>query len=67
MKKITVTAPVEQPRLLTVKTAAQYLSTSVWGIREMVYSKAIPHIRLGKKILIDRKDLDAYVDCLKAA
>jgi excisionase family DNA binding protein len=67
MKKITLTAPVEQPRLLDVKMAAHYLTTSVWGIRELIYSKAIPHIRLGKKILIDRVDLDKFVEKQKAA
>ena len=67
MKKSTIATPVEQPRLLDVKMAAHYLTTSVWSIREMVYSRAIPHIRLGKKILIDRIDLDKFVERKKEA
>jgi excisionase family DNA binding protein len=35
-------------------------------IRRLVWDKRIAHIRLGKKIMIDRADLDAFVDQQKA-
>ncbi len=57
----------ELPRLLDVKRAAAYLGTTITCIRRLVWDKRIPYIRLGKKILIDRADLDAFVDKLKAA
>ena len=66
MSKVSVVA-APQPRLLTVKTAAQYLNTSTWRIRELFYSKAIPHVRLGNKVYIDRSDLDTFIDDLKKA
>ena len=55
LKKITAATLVEQPRLFDVRMAAHYLTTSVWGVRELIYSRAIPHIRIGKKILIPKE------------
>ena len=51
-----------QPRLLTIKQAAQYLSCAVWQVRTLLWSKEIPHLKLGKKFLIDRDDLDSFID-----
>lgn len=50
------------PRLLTIKQAAAYLSCAVWQMRTLLWSKEIAHIKLGKKFLIDRDDLDRFVD-----
>lgn len=64
--KTVVTVPAEA-RLLTVKQAAVYLGTCVYQVRQLGYSKQLPHIKLGKRFLIDRADLDALVAKLKAA
>lgn len=56
-----------ESRLLTVSDAARYLSTTVWCVRSLVWAKELPSIRLGKRLLLDRKDLDALVDARKAA
>jgi len=56
-----------EPRLLDVPRAAQYLSTSRWAIRTLAWEKRVPFVRLGKKILFDKRDLDNFVDQLKAA
>jgi excisionase family DNA binding protein len=50
------------PRLLGVKDAASYLGTTVWFIRTAVWSGDLPSVRLGKRLLIDRQDLDSYVE-----
>jgi excisionase family DNA binding protein len=50
-----------QPRLLTVKDAARYLSTTVWQMRTLVWEKKVPHVKLGHRILFDIVDLDALV------
>jgi excisionase family DNA binding protein len=50
-----------EPRLLRIKDAARYLNATVWFVRSLVWS-GFPHLRLGRRILIDRSDLDAYVD-----
>jgi excisionase family DNA binding protein len=45
-----------------VKTAAQYLAITVSAIRhELVYSKAVPYVRVAGKIIFRRADLDAYM------
>jgi excisionase family DNA binding protein len=59
------TVSLAEPRLLDVKGAATYLSTTVWCVRSLVWEKKLPSIRLGKKILFDRQDLDKFVESLK--
>jgi len=54
-----------QPRLLDIRAAATYLSSTIWQMRTLVWEKKIPHVRLGKRILFDRADLDRFVDSLK--
>jgi excisionase family DNA binding protein len=53
------------PRLLTVKTAAEYLSCTIWAVRSLAWNRAVPYLKIGNKILFDRKDLDAYIDAQK--
>jgi excisionase family DNA binding protein len=55
-----------QPRLLTVKQAAQYLATSTWAIRTLGWSGTIPPVRINKRVLFDVRDLDKFVDSAKA-
>jgi excisionase family DNA binding protein len=55
------------PRLLRIQQAAEYLSATPWFIRSLIWSRAIPFLQLGKRHLIDVRDLDAYVDSQKAA
>jgi excisionase family DNA binding protein len=54
--------PVVEPRLLDVKGAACYLGTTIWQMRTLVWSKKIRHVRIGKRILFDRADLDKFAD-----
>jgi excisionase family DNA binding protein len=49
------------PRLLTIKTTAIYFSCSVWAIRNLIWKREIPHLKIGKRFLLDRTDLDLYV------
>ena len=48
-------------RLLRIQDAADYLNATEWFVRTLVWS-GFPHLRLGKRILIDRSDLDAFID-----
>ena len=64
MKKQEVT-PV-QARLLTVKQAAQYLACSVFAVRDLGWSRRVPSLKIGRRVLFDRTDLDRYVDLAKA-
>ncbi len=55
----------EAPRLLTVVAAAAYLSTNVKQVRRLIWGRSVPFIKLGKRHLIDWKDLDAWVERTK--
>jgi excisionase family DNA binding protein len=54
-------------RLMPIKPAAAYLGTTVWQMRTLVWEKKLPHLRIGKRILFDKADLDSYVDSVKVA
>jgi excisionase family DNA binding protein len=60
-------APTPEPRLYTIKNAAAYLSTTVWYVRSIVWARQIPHLRCGNRIVIDKADLDAFIDSQKVA
>jgi excisionase family DNA binding protein len=47
---------------VSLAEASEYLSVSDWSIRAMVWRGDLPHIRLGKRILIDSRDLEAWID-----
>ena len=53
------------PRLLDYKSAGVYLSLSYWSLRELVLNGEIPHLKFGKKVLIDRIDLDDWIETHK--
>jgi excisionase family DNA binding protein len=50
------------PRLLTIKQAAAYCSCSIWAIREVILSNELPAYKIGRRFLIDRSDLDRFID-----
>ena len=50
------------PRLLRIADAAHYLSCSYTCMETLLHEKTIPSFILGKRRLIDRFDLDAFVD-----
>ncbi len=50
------------PRLLSYEAATRYLSLSYWTVRHMVVEGHIPHIKSGKRVLIDVQDLDAWIE-----
>jgi len=53
------------PRLPRIAEAARYLSATTWFIRSLIWSHSIPFLQLGKRHLIDVRDLDAYIDSQK--
>lgn len=52
-------------RLCSVAEAARYLAVSTWTVREMVWRGDLPHLRQGRRILLDLRDLDDWVDRAK--
>ena len=49
-------------RLLSVADVACYLGLSAWTIRQMIHTGQLPHIRVGRRILLDRRDVDKWIE-----
>jgi excisionase family DNA binding protein len=50
------------PRLLSQHEAARYLGISYWTVRDLVFRRELPFVKIGRRVLVDRWDLDAYLD-----
>ena len=56
-------SPTNAPRLLGVKEAAEYLGgISVWTVRTLGWNGEIPEVKIGRRTLFDREDLDRYIE-----
>ncbi len=64
-KRIGTPAPALPRRLVSLAETSRYLSVSDWTVRQMVWRGDLPHVRLGKRILIDARDLDGWIDRAK--
>jgi excisionase family DNA binding protein len=55
---------VLQPRLLSLRQAAEYLSLSTWTIRNLVDNGTLPTVQLGtvRRLLFDRLELDRLIE-----
>ncbi len=49
-------------RLYNLPEAAQYLGRTLWSMRELIWKGSLPIVREGKRIFVDRVDLDAYIE-----
>ena len=54
--------PIIDSRLLSVKDAAAYLGISHWKLRSLIADEKIIHVQIGRRILIDRQDLDEMIE-----
>jgi excisionase family DNA binding protein len=54
-----------QPRLLNIRSAAQYLGATIWAVRSLCWRHALPYLKIGHRILLDRGDLDGYIESQK--
>ncbi len=61
----TISAPDPERRYLRIADAAAYLGATPWFIRTLIWRKAIPVIPMGKRHVIDRLDLDIFVQSQK--
>jgi len=57
----TLDSPSHVRRLLSVKEAAVYLGVSPWTVRSLGWSREIPEVRIGRRVLYDREDLDLFI------
>jgi excisionase family DNA binding protein len=49
-------------RLYSMQEAACYLGRTVDALREMIWAGKLPFFRDGKRILLDVKDMDEFID-----
>jgi excisionase family DNA binding protein len=49
-------------RLLTVPEAAKYLGRTPRALRHMISTAAIPVVREGRSVHLDRRELDRWID-----
>ena len=51
-----------QKRLYNLKEASVYLGRSVWAVREMIWAGKLPYVKDGRRILLDIKDMDEWIE-----
>ena len=54
-------SPPVRERLFSVREAGRYLSLSHWTVREMVWRGELPEVRIGRRLLVDVRDLDELI------
>jgi excisionase family DNA binding protein len=54
-------------RLFTLKESALYLGRGLYGVRELIWKGKLPVVRDGRKMWIDREDLDQYIEACKGS
>lgn len=74
---MTAVENADQPRLVDIKFAARYLGgLSIWTIRAFIANGQLRAVRLpsvrhphenGRRLLFDRRDLDAFIDARRHA
>lgn len=61
--------PADSPkvfkRLYSIPEAAQYLGRSTWSVRRLVWSGELPEVRAGRRVHLDIKDIDAFIEMNK--
>jgi excisionase family DNA binding protein len=51
--------------LLSLKEGSAYLGISPWTLRDLVFRGDLPCVRINRRMLVDRQDLDHYLDRAK--
>jgi len=49
-------------RLYSIPEAAHYLGRSPWSVRRLVWSGELPEVRAGRRVHLDIKDMDAFIE-----
>jgi excisionase family DNA binding protein len=51
-----------EKRLYSVEEAAIYLGRTTGAVREMLWAGKLPYVRDGRRILLDVRDMDAWIE-----
>ena len=57
--------PAIRPRLLTVEQAATYLGRTKASVQHLISDGAIPVVRHDRRVFMDVRDLDRWIDSAK--
>jgi excisionase family DNA binding protein len=52
-------------RLLSVQEAGTVIGLGQWRIRALIYRGELPYVRLGRRILVDIRDIEALIEANK--
>ena len=58
--------PAPERRYLRIAEAAEYLNATPWFILTLIWKGEIPFILIGKRHVIDQRDLDTYMENAKS-
>jgi excisionase family DNA binding protein len=58
-------APGPWQRLLSIPQAAEYLGVCAKTMWRLVWESEIPQIRIARRVLVDIRDLDRYIESQK--
>ncbi len=53
-------------RLYSIAEAAVYLGRSTWSVRRLIWSGDLPEVRAARRVHVDVRDLDDFIDRHKA-
>jgi len=62
-----MTAKKSQPtvntkRLFSIKELASEIGGTIWFWRSMIWDAQIPYVQVGKKMFVDTKDIDVFIE-----
>ena len=49
-------------RLYNVPEAGEYLGRSAWSIRRLIWAGELPSVRSGRKVQVDVRDMDEFIE-----
>jgi excisionase family DNA binding protein len=58
---VSIDSTMPEPLLLDINGAARALSSTSWTIRNLLWAKKIPFIKIGRRFLIDPADLRLFI------
>jgi len=61
-KLAAATPNVILPALLTVNEAAAYLGRTEQSVQHLIFQRALPVVRIGRRVHLRRGDLDHWID-----
>ncbi len=52
-------APIK--RLYSIKELVTHIGATEWFWRTQIWDGALPYVQIGKKMFVDREDIDAFI------